>query len=451
MRLWDLKPQLFIGFFAASIALLGDTVVGVRLAGLLSVTAVGSLVFIIGERLWGRPEGMVAGALSILFISTMPGGQATLSEIVALVPGMAAAWVLIRAPLGLRGCFFVGLLLGMAGLFRSNWVLVAGAVGLWILFGPQARERSAIRGTAAYIAGGLGAVWVVALPYLATGKATLFVEAVFLAPLRYSQDGASMLEALRIQVGRGVGLDTALLLIGAVGWAGAAMRPGRTSPELRRNLELLGLLFAAVLVSILLGGETHEHYVLQLVPFLSLAGGAFWIQATRRSTGRWIAAVTVVLGSAIALEPVATEYASVIGRVVNGQSLFTDPGYELAAFLRSANPQGDPMYLASNHIAHWLSGTRPIAKSVTHPSNIARQSLLGVIPGAGSTPALEMERILALEPRFVVKDQVLWYLDDRQDARDALRRALAERYRLVKEIGSTQVYELRRGRHGTSR
>jgi 4-amino-4-deoxy-L-arabinose transferase-like glycosyltransferase len=61
-NLWDLKPPLTFASFALFIAVLGQSIVGIRLAGTLCVAATAWLSYDITQRHWGQRAGILAGA-----------------------------------------------------------------------------------------------------------------------------------------------------------------------------------------------------------------------------------------------------------------------------------------------------------------------------------------------------------------------------------------------------
>ena len=78
----------------------------------------------------------------------------------------------------------------------------------------------------------------------------------------------------------------------------------------------------------------------------------------------------------------------------------------------------------------------------THPSNIAKGSILRVIRGPNATPLGELQQIFAQAPRFVARPTDVSYLRNEPAALTWLDRELASRYRLIRSFDGLQLYRL---------
>ena len=101
------------------------------------------------------------------------------------------------------------------------------------------------------------------------------------------------------------------------------------------------------------------------------------------------------------------------------------------------------MYLMVDTIVYWLLDAKPLTKSTSHPSNISREYLLEVLIGPGTTTEMEMAKVLAMKPRFIVTKNDIWYLRDKPRARSLLEETLASQYDFVELINGTQIFRRR--------
>jgi 4-amino-4-deoxy-L-arabinose transferase-like glycosyltransferase len=186
VQLWDLKPPLAFLFFAIA-TLVWKSIIAVRIAGTLCVFAIAYFVFRIGEYIWESKAGLFAAVLSILFVSVSDAGQATMTEIIALVPIMEALVLLVTREMNWVTCLMTGFLLSLATLVRLNLAYLAAAVGILIFYLSLFGSRSFVKQTAAYVLGGLLPFGAVALPYFIGGYQELFVASVFKASWQYTR------------------------------------------------------------------------------------------------------------------------------------------------------------------------------------------------------------------------------------------------------------------------
>jgi len=200
----------------------------------------------------------------------------------------------------------------------------------------------------------------------------------------------------------------------------------------------------AIGVSIVKGGAVLFHYLIQMVPMTCILAAAPFSASMTIWRGRLVTSATVAI-LALASHAVFAQYRIVTKRALQHRPLGADVGYDIAAYLREANRERAPVYLMTDHIAYWLSGTSPLTKVTTHPSNIARKYLLEVISGAGASTQSEIRRVFAARPLFVVKTAEVWYLARQPDARELLAHELATHYSLVTRIRAREVYRRKPG------
>jgi hypothetical protein len=181
--------------------------------------------------------------------------------------------------------------------------------------------------------------------------------------------------------------------------------------------------------------------VIQIVVFLALISGHFYSTLLRHHHVRPVA-VLFAVGLALPAWGLAAAYWDLATKTLRGEK---DVVYELADYLRDENPRREPVYLMDFHLVYWLTGTKPLSRLVTHPSNITREILLPVAAGPGVTPEREMTRLLEMHPRFIVKRADTWYLNIRPGTKAILEQALARDYQLVRDIRGALVYRRKAG------
>src|SRR5262245_13986272 len=166
VELWDFKPPFVFVFFAGAIATFGKSIVAIRFAGSLWLAAASYLLFLCAlaltnDRLQSFVVAMFAAtviSLSTLYVS---------SELLALTPLVAAQLALLQQNEELPRFYTCGLLIGIAGMFRSNLLYLAIFVGAFIvLLGFTSRVTTAVARVSLYIAGGSTVIVASSIPYL---------------------------------------------------------------------------------------------------------------------------------------------------------------------------------------------------------------------------------------------------------------------------------------------
>ena len=428
-ELWDIKPPLAFAAYALFILVFGKSIVGIRIAGTLCVFITSWFVYLIGRHLSSDRAGLFAGILTIVGVTVIRGGQSTMTEHVACVLLTAGlAWLITRKTAFLN-LFVVGILLTLATLVRLNLAYVVVAVGLWLVYVLLRKKTVTFSGIAAYCLGSFGTIFLIYLPYLITGNASIWVNSVILAPLSYSGsvENAGILTKLIPAC-----LTFCLLILL---W-------NKISAHKQKEFILLQVFILSTLISIIQGGEFHQHYYIQLFPFLALTIALLWDKIPSHLV-RSIVIGLISVSLFFTLEPIAAEYQVISDRFKVGQPLKHGAAYEIAAYLQENNPKQAPVYMMKDHIIYWLTDLKPLSKAATHPSNIAKDYLFEYIAGAEPSSAAELNKILAQKPKFIVKRAEELYIEENPTVKSILSIALNRDYQLAQQIGDREIYQLR--------
>ena len=436
VELFDNKPPLAFAAFALFLAV-HSSIMAVRIGGAVCVLIAGFLTYRIGARLHTRKTGVIAGLLTIVFVSGITtSGQATMSETIALIP-LLGATALLLLPRSKPSSFLLGCLLAVAVLVRTNLAYVALAVTALVLYRLyRERGRSAMGETLMFGLGALLPPGMVAALYASHGHLDTLFSATFAASVNYSFQ-QNPLTTLAVQVVE----NPLIVIIFLVGIAPLYKRWRSVAGLKRHMIVSFAIVAIATGFSIVLSGVPRRHYLIQLIPFLTIPV-AVSLATGLSARHRTLTTTVVLLGLAVPARWIGRQYGNVIGRARRGE-LFDDRGYRIARFLRDVNPNREPVYLMTDHIAYWLTGTRPPTKIVTHPSNVAREYLIEAVVGPSATPGSEMEKILATRPRYIVTRNRLRYMRDVPQAAAVLEDRLAAAYQLTEVIGGSRIYVLR--------
>ena len=454
LELWDLKPPLAFVAVAGFIAVFGKSVAAIRVGGWLATLATVWLVHASLKRGFGRGTGLLAGALTALFISAQASGQATMTEHLALAPAMFAIWrMATRSRVNAREGALIGAALGIASMVRVNLAAIAIAVGLllvWRAWRPREGESVSLGGIGAYAGAGLAVVGLTALPYGVAGELDTWWHAVFAGSLHYTQAQYGVWETIRRQMETLLSQPNLWLTIAALAaavWLVVRRVSGRCGADEARALGAFAAFAIATALSIALGGVGHAHYLIQLVPALTMAaalGAAALIRAARAHPVRLFAVAWLALFvCASALTPIVREYDRLADRWQRGQPLQHGSAFEIAEVIRERGRPAPTLYALHDHIVYWLIDAVPPSPVVTHPSNLSKTYLYPFTRSKSRSAAELMREIVAKRPDYIIKRRRHWYLDQVPAAKRELMVALRRDYEAVERVDGRTIYERR--------
>ncbi len=419
-----------------------------RFAGALWITCTAFLLSITGKALWNERTGIIAAIIFILLSALFPHGQAVMSEHVALLPLIAALSLLATKKTTPRNLFWAGALAGIASMIRLNLAYVALLVGCFALFvRPIKSIRMFLWRGLAYAAGGVVIIFSTFIPYLISHHQQVWWSSVVVASLQRANTKLSAYEVLKGQLVGIIGLflQPHLFAICTLFWLGAiaglillVLRWNKFAKTQKIGWSFWAIFLVSTEISILKSGATHEHYFIQLIPFIALPVGLFLdMMLYRHLNWRLISVVSLIF--LIAIIPICQQYDEIASRALDDRPLDDSAAVEIVTYLRQNNVDHKPIYMMDVHIVYWLIDSQPLSKSTTHPSTIGKDYLLKILLGADGSSKSEMTRVLSKEPEFIIKSKDVLYLQD-NEVKQMLKEILLTEYELVHEVQERQIY-----------
>jgi thiamine transporter ThiT len=445
-EIWDHKPPGIFYLFALAQLVFGRTVLSIRLAAWLAVTASSVLLFLIGRRLRSPTTGVVAGLLYAVF-SLNDGGVASNVELfftpllllaLLLVVSYEATELLERPSPPL----LLGLVAGLA--LQMKYVVIFDLAAFFLLLAPPLWREAArdspgrlLRCVALACAGSLLPLVVVASWFAACGHFADYVDANFVANVRYVDEVGFDFSKLAWMIERRVREAFPLWLSLALAPACLVLFPA-LERETRRGL-VAGLLWAVLaFLGILAMRRLFAHYFLSLTAPLCLLC-ALVVCSAAESPGRTGARTRLLLALVLlgpllrgAERPLSLAAQTLYHRVVRHEPLWGDEPAQVAEYLRSRVRPGDYLYVADYHpILYYLLPVR-VPTRFPLPPHLADERWREL---TGFDPEAEVRAIFAKKPLYVVKveekDTPFYRL---------LREELERSYQREETIGSVALY-----------
>jgi len=293
---FDQKPPAIFAFYAAALAVGGETPAAVRWAAQLWVGAALIAIAVLGARLASPSAGLAAALLGVALGSDPSWlGNAVNTEQIALLPlalGALAAHARPRIALSLAA----GALGGLALLAKPVTVPIVAFLAITLL----ARARPLAAHAAAMSLGGVAVLAPVAAYFAAAGAWSELLDAVVWNNLAYA--GETPLAEYPLYFAAQIGPSLAPLgpLYAAAAAAVLAFRGGPGAPRRADLAWLLGWL-AVSLPAVAAGGYFRQHYFVLAAPPLALLGGVGLDAVARHLLGARPAARWGTAAAALAL------------------------------------------------------------------------------------------------------------------------------------------------------
>lgn len=455
----DVKPPFLWYGFAVFIFLGGKTFLGVRTLGTIVVATIAYFSYRISKHQWDQRTGWIAGISWIILISLASGGQAVLSEHLALLFLGAGFTLLILYPQGLITFFAVGLLIAMSALVRLNLAYTEFFLGVYLFIRifitpqrkPQCKQQSLE--FIAFCVGGSIVLVLLILPYVLTQNIPLLYTGFIRASLSYTNQN-SILSVLWSQFQKVIFLRpsvAAIVLSVVIFWALGVQ--GRWVWNHRRRLTetqryfytLVAIFILSIEFSILRTGAFYSHYTIQFLFFISflMAKPLEQVISDRlTSTKKLKHYLNISLGCVVL--HYLLQYGLILSLWITEGSPFYGASFYIEKVIEEQQVQGKSLWIQTNHLAYWLTNSPPATPAIVHPSNFSKPFLLKAWYGQNASSLTELEKIIDRQPALIVSNGPLeTYLRDTPKAQLRLNTVVNEDYQRL----DYQYRELRFYRH----
>lgn len=353
---FDHKPPGIYYLFALILQVSGHSLTAVRVVHLVAIVMVAGLTALLARRLHDGVTGMLAGLMVLYGGSAFSATQMTAEVWVALFTVCAIGWLLRRWPtsdLAWTDWLLVGLLLGLATLFKQTALLTLLAVAIWAGFCPDPRITLTRRLPGLFL--GFAMPIILAGLYFASqnGLTELWTDVVVANMCCYgAQERASLLRD-------GLVIVRAFPLF----WLGLAAALVMAPATLHRTKlgapPAAALLWLVVATSLLpLAHRAYIHYLFHAMPAAAILSAAAVVVVIKRLAAKsaLAAGVTACILLALALvdAPRWPPYLAWTQRVQRQQS-------EVVEFIQKHTATEEPILAISSEPQFYFLSDRPPA------------------------------------------------------------------------------------------
>jgi 4-amino-4-deoxy-L-arabinose transferase-like glycosyltransferase len=409
---WDMHPVGSPAMVAIALLAFGQSVVAVRLLGLLAVSATAWILYLTVRILGGpRAVGIGAGLLYIIH-TAIRDGLSTNTELLFTPFTCAALAIGVHAlrdktALSWRSLVAMGLLVGWA-LTVKQVVVPLGCLSFALPMIPayvrgSLSLRRGIVMAAAYALLCATPTLALALGYFFKGELAAFLHGSFLAPLQYIQHpiplAAFALQVLKVCFSLCWLIVLALVAVTRIG----APRSNREE-QAATNFALLW--FLAGCIAVASPGQFYGHYFLILVPPLSLLAAIGAWRLARMGRPSFAVGILVCLVVATASDIWLARFPHLIrvGRLPEcctlGSAAEPDVPRLVAGRITEELAPGEPIFVVNYQpIVYFLSHAALPTKFI-FPTD-----LVGPLNFTDVDLDAELTRVLASRPHFIILDR----------------------------------------------
>jgi 4-amino-4-deoxy-L-arabinose transferase-like glycosyltransferase len=434
---WDLHPVGGPAMVAVALLAFGESVISVRLLGLLAVFAT-AWILCLTVRILGGPRAVGIGAGLLYIIHTaIHAGLATNTELLFAPLTCAALAIGVNAlryetmP-SWRALIAMGLLIGWA-LTIKQVIFPLGCLSFALPMLPayvrgSLSLRRGIVMAAAYALLCATPTLAFAFAYFSKGQLAAFLDGSILAPLRYVQHPIE-LPAVAKEVLKTCFSLCWLIVLALVAVARIGAPHSFRQEQSAINFALLWVLAGCLAVA---GpGQFYDHYFLILVPPLSLLAAIGAWRVARMGRPGIAVAIFACLITVTASDLWLDRFPHLIrlGRLSEcctlGSSAKPDVPRIVAGRIAEELAPGEPIFVVNYQPIVYFLSHAALPTKVFFPVD-----LVGAFNFTDVDVGVELNRVLASRPRFIVVDRDRMFLV-RPNARNVIEAKLKADYSLA--------------------
>ena len=355
--LWDLKPPLLFYVFGSVEWLFPDSLVAIRLFGVV-IIFISAIVLMQIAKTLDLKNGFFIGLSYILLSSLFGSIQGVMSEHVAIFFFLPGLLFFLKNKTFIN-LLLSGILFGSALLCKLNlaYTLLALLLYYFAFYYRSNRLSSIIKNIIVTIAGVAIPFIFIAIPYILQDKLELFIDSVFMATLEYGHT-TKIAPLYKLLIAGWViilGLFFSILALRFV------------EKEKKKQAGMFITMLAATIFTFYSSGTVNGHYLIQIFPFIAILFLGFTLRIELKKAYLWYGLLALVLSFESLIE-----YSRIIKQYDKNSTFYNGKAFITVDKLRSLGLDNKKIFFADHHIGYWLLNKYPLTKSVTHPSSLSR-------------------------------------------------------------------------------
>ena len=441
-------PAASYYFYAPFLAVFGSNVIAIRAIALTYVSAGFYLIYRIctAAGLEAKRSSVCAALYAVI---TLPSwGLASNTELILnpLILSVTLACLSYSRGPTRTGAAIIGAISGVCVSVNYIAAPIVGALGLCAIILVRHNLKAAVIDAGIAAASALFVFGILLLPIMLFGHIVVYFEDQVAFLREYAAlaiQGPSNIRVVHLFVGY-FAFSVLVPTIGAAAilWAERAQAP--LSGRGKMIFVYLCCYVAAALLAAVAPRRFYPHYTLLAAPAVALMAGAMLHLCRGRYTLRYALVITAAI--AVAQPVFIRETRWIFEGGVEGWAHWlnrkpSDSLAEIAREVKLYTHRGDYIFVTYTHDLYLLSDTRsPTRFAFGGDEWISDSAIMRVF---GTTPADELDRILALHPKLIVvgEDAALRPRDPEYHRK--LATALASQYEYLKTIDRVELYRLK--------
>jgi hypothetical protein len=449
-QVWDLKPPLGYYFFSLPQILDPKNIALIRFFGTFTISISSILVFFIARKISSSFFSMFSSILFILLTSAwINSGQAVMMEHLAL-PFILGSLLLLVNNYN-RKYFFSAILLGFAILIRTNLAFIPLALFAIISFdGVKFPNFKNLCKFIIFLI--LPTLFFFAL-YAYNHYLDIFYTTLIKVPIKYTQSGDT---PLQIIIDFYPAINKAIL-IWLTGLLGIIYLIFSAIPTTAFKILFLSY-FSATTLSIFISGYSWPHYLIQIAPYICIAGLFFVesihkIKFLRPYFYAFLLSLTFIFifyrfdSLSVHLSNYTQSYYRIYKDLRNNNQLYIGPNFEIAEYINSIQRVSDTILVtdSSEILLYYLTNRVPLIPSASFPNFILNSSLIDTLTGDKNSNEL-MRELLAKNPTRIIIHKSYVINSTGYCSNAIFKEILSKNYILEKKISDRYIYKINTGK-----
>ena len=191
--------------------------------------------------------------------------------------------------------------------------------------------------------------------------------------------------------------------------------------------------FGKIIFISIIVGESAEHYLIQIVPFISY----FSFKLIKYTSKNYITFIILIVVFFSGVNSVRTEYQWLLSRLINKHELYIGPTFEINKFLVKNNYNEKKVFYLNYPLGYFLNNQKPIHKLI-HPTQFNRW--YSIISKNKNRSDLYQD-IFNSEPEIVILDLNQWNVISNEDIKLILDKNLNNNYRNIHKYKSIIIFK----------